>query len=107
MLTMQEMQAPLDTEIVKILMRVIPPHWNYADLVITRSAKDDGLEGLAHEIQSPEGFRDIVVPPDSMFPLTIQLADVFRRHGRPLSRVKYSIRPAGDGDWHWSADYVT
>src|ERR1035437_3809050 len=105
MSTLQELERPIDEAIVDHLVQATPEWWKAAVLEVTRSTKANGIEGFAHFVTSPEGHRDIVQATDEIFQLTIQLADLFTRFGKPRRRVVYSIRQNPAGGWNYSADF--
>lgn len=102
---LQELERPIDETIVSALIEATPGWWKTAKLEIVWSPKKDGIEGFQHSITSPEGHRDIVQATDAIFAATFQLADLFRRFGKPWKKVAYSVTQTKSGDWDYSADF--
>src|SRR3954467_8938469 len=103
--TLQELERPIDEQIVNQLIEATPEWWKSAILEIEFSPKSHGIEGYKHTITNPDGHKDIVQAPDTLFESTFQLADVFRKHGRPWQKVIYTIRQSSKGDWNYSVDF--
>ena len=103
--TLQELERPIDEAIVDQLVQATPEWWKSAILEVTRSTKADDIEGFAHLITSPDGHRDLVQATDEIFELTLQLADLFTKFGKPWRKVVYSIRQNPEGGWRYSADF--
>jgi hypothetical protein len=105
MTTLQERERAIDESIVEQLVQATPEWWKAAVLKITRSTKPGGIEGFAHLITSPEGYRDVVQATDETFQLTMQLADLFTTFGKPWQQVVYSVSQSANGSWKYTADY--
>jgi hypothetical protein len=103
--TLQELERPIDEAIVDQLVQATPEWWKAAVLEVTRSVKANEVEGFAHLVTSPEGHRDVVQATDEIFELTLRLADLFKRFGKPWKKVVYSIRQNDAGGWSYSADF--
>ena len=100
-MTLQDEEGPIDAEIAELLTSVIPPSWRSAVLEIEFAPQPDGTEGFVHKIRSPDGHRDLVSPPDEMYPSTFRLYDLFLRAGRPWRRVRYLVSQSPEGDWDY------
>lgn len=106
MATLQELEAPIDAEIVGLIVEVTPTWWKAARLEVERRAHEGSAEGLAHTMTSPEGHRDLVVATDEILDATHRLAELFRSFGRPWTRVVYDVTERPDGSWDYRATFT-
>lgn len=103
--SLQELERPIDEEIVNRLIEATPEWWRAAVLEIEWSPEENGLESFKHTITSPEGHRDLVQSTSEIHTATFRLSDLFRQHGKQWKKVVYSIRQIPDGKWDYRADF--
>lgn len=104
-MTLQDDEGPIDAEIARLLTEAIPESWASAVLDVELVRQDDGSDGFVHRITSPQGYRDLVSPPDQLYELTIRLFDLFSRAGRPWRGVRYGVSAAEDGAWDYHVHF--
>ena len=105
MSTLQDRRAPIDFQIVRELVSLIPENWSIAQMDVQRRERHGAGEEFEIEISSPEGKGPPVVPSDDIYPLLFALADVFREHGRVWARVSYIVSKAPDQGWKFKASF--
>ncbi len=103
--TLQQQEEPIDQEIANALIEATPEWWMSAVMAIEFGAKPGGVEGYRHVISSPEGHRDLVEPTERIYGATIQLADLFRQHGRPWKSAKYTVKKHAEANWSYTVDF--
>ena len=101
---LQEREGPIDREIVKALISVIPETWRSLVLEVVDTS-EAGIEKYAHSISSPEGHKDIVVTPEEIFPATLRLARLFTEQGHRWRRVTYTVSEQDDEKWKYAVDF--
>ncbi|MBC8029831.1 MAG: hypothetical protein H7Z16_06950 [Pyrinomonadaceae bacterium] len=103
-ISLQLEHEPIDKEIADSLISATPEWWKSAVLQIEYSF-EDGIEGLAHEIISPEGFKDIVEPTEDLYSATLRLVDVFKRRGHVWRKAGYTVTQLPNGGWKYTVKF--
>jgi len=97
--------GPIDIEISKWLISVLPESWRSGALEIQFVPLAEGGIGLAHKIRNPEGNQGPVSPPDEIYDASFRLYDLFVRSGHPWHRVEYLVTQAAGGAWEMQARF--
>ena len=104
-MSLQEEEGPIEQSIAGMLASSIPSNWTSALLEIEASQEPNGDQGFRHMITSPEGHRDLVTPPDEMYPETIRLYDLFAGAGKPWQHICFRITNLGTEEWEYHVDF--
>ena|SRR5829696_263611 len=103
-----EQQERFYKPIAEELLTLTPQAWKSVRLTLTLSAGEDGPDafGMTHEIASPDGHRDIVMPSDTLFDLTFKLFSLFRDAGTPWKQMTLDLRELLNGDWNFNCRFA-
>lgn len=103
---LQRLHAPLDIEIVKLLLSIIPETWWSIRLDVDYVVDPDGEEAYPMAITNNEGERDLVMLPDELFLLVRQHSLVFQEHGKQWKKLAYNVTyDEQQKDWQYAIDY--
>jgi len=104
---LQELHKPIDIEIVRQLLSVIPEGWWSIRLEIGYVRLPDDEEGFPMTISNTDGAHEIVMPPDALYELVCQHADVFKEHGTPWRQLTYNVTfDEQQENWNYTIDYA-
>ena len=100
----EKWHEPIVEKILLELIKLLPPHWNEADLTLTAPIQGIG-QGVAHSVMSPEGHADPVFPSSSeLLFATRELELGSKQRDMRWKRVVIRMKKAGDG-WGAVADF--
>jgi hypothetical protein len=103
---LQELHAPLDIEIINILLSIIPETWWSVRLDVEYMKISDDEVGYPIKISNNEGEKDIVMPPDELYEKIGKHAAIFREHGKQWKKLKYNAAyDESTEDWQYTIDY--
>lgn len=105
MKTLQELQAPIDKQIVEGLISATPETWNKAEMLVERH-QEGTSERMTITITSPEGHRDPISATDEIYEGLYRLADCFSGQGRIWTRVFYSIELDPNNHWKFKVEFA-
>ncbi|HLJ48942.1 MAG TPA: hypothetical protein VKU01_23160 [Bryobacteraceae bacterium] len=103
--TLQQQQTPIDLEIVRQVVDLLPDRWRNAEFVIKSGARPDGKAALQLRITSPAGYSDYVEPSDILFNLARRLIYVMQQFGHRLAKATYKIEMTPSEDWDFKGKY--
>jgi hypothetical protein len=99
----QAWQKPILQGIWTELIKLLPPHWNAATLIL--GAPPHGLgSGVTHTITSPEDRVDVVLPSMMLFQFTRQLELGCKERNWLWKRVLISVTKK-NGKWSVGLNY--
>jgi hypothetical protein len=101
--SLQELQAPIDSEIVNAMIESTPDTWSQIVLTITRNGESSGIGDFSHELTSPDG-RPPVGPADSLYEATYKLDQLLQSAGGVLQKAVY-LAKAVEEKWSFSAKF--
>jgi hypothetical protein len=98
--TLQELEIPIQEEVVRAVIALTPERWRAAVLMV-RCSEEGGIEGCEHVISSPEGHREPVTPSDGLFDAPHAVSETSprstgERGARPASRWNSRKTVTGD-----------
>jgi hypothetical protein len=103
---LQKLHAPIDIEIVQLLLSIIPEKWWSVRLDVEYVASAPGEEGYPMTITNNEGERDSVMPPEALFQLVRRHSLVFQEHGKQWKKLVYNVTyDREQEDWQYAIDY--
>jgi hypothetical protein len=95
---------PVVQKILLELIKLLPPHWNEAELTLTAPIQGIG-QGVAHAVTSPEGHTDPVFPSSSeLLFATRELELGSKQRDMRWKRVIIRIKKGGEG-WQSVIDF--
>jgi|GEM_PF-1498307 hypothetical protein len=103
-MTLQEKQAPIDSNLVAALVAATPEKWNSAEMFVERS-DDSTNEKMSISISSPDGHKELVSPTDDIYEGLYKLSDCFRDEGKVWKSVRYRVDLAPDGNWRYHVNF--
>jgi len=95
-------QEPLYRAIADELLTLTPEARKSVRLTVALTPGEQGPEsfGMLHEIASPDGHREPIMPSDTLFELTFDLLSAFRDTGKPGKQMTFDLRELLNGDWN-------
>lgn len=100
----EKWHEPIIEQILLELIKLLPSHWNEAELTLTAPIQGIG-QGVAHAVTSPEGHTDPVFPSSSeLLFATRELELGSKQRDMRWKRVVIRIKKAGDA-WQSVADF--
>lgn len=94
----------LEQSIAGELLDSTPEHWSRIRLEVDYWL-EGGVENYGHEISSPQGHGEPVMPSERLMDLTRELGERFARQGRRFSRMVAELSEKDDGNWRFRFDY--
>jgi hypothetical protein len=104
--TIQQLERTIDEAIVNGLIEATPESWKTIKLEIEWRPKQNGTEGFAHTITSPEGHRDIIPTSEMIYQQTFLLANLFKKHSKQWCKATYTASQSSGGEWKYSVDFL-
>jgi hypothetical protein len=103
---LQKLHTPIDSDVVKLLLSVIPQDWWSIRLEVEYQSFESGGEGYPMTISNNEGSSGIVIPPDKLYALIREHSAVFKKHGKQWQHLTYDLKyDEYEEDWKYTIDY--
>lgn len=107
MSSLQQMHAPIDREIVRLMIESIPEEWWSFRLNVERVGLPNEGEEFPIYVEGGDRFRESAIPPDALYALIIQHSDIFKKFGKQWRRLTYEVSfDEAKGYWTFKIDYV-
>ena len=100
-------QGPIAEQVSVLLIRLLPPHWNSALLILEAPEEGGGGGGggAAHAVASPEAHRDAVVPDADLLRATRQFEIGCKERGWLWKKAYFKVDRAGE-NWNFDLSYL-
>lgn len=103
---LQKLHAPIDIEVVQLLLSIIPEGWWSMILDVESLDLPGSDEGFAMSISNDEGEGGLTTLPEKLYELVRRHYEIFGDHGGHWRNLRYSLRyDESEAGWKYVIEY--